>query len=940
MDQRAWLSRSDPTFPAQDELNFEESAENQLVDLSESPQQRNEKDGKSSSSPSFPNGNSHGHFNKNGGLLSLSSLNLPATPPRGLQGRPLSQSSRLDRLSSYGSSSGPRFHSATSSPTGGSHGMFSTNEIHENLNAKTKEIYNLKVKVVNLEEQLERARECSDSSMLDPDLVAMNHRLQDEMASLRADMQREHEKHARELMDAFNRGYQDAEAAAAQASAFLRSSTQSSATGTSHLDGILTRSPQAAENKSGKWKPDSALKATSEVAVAAQLEEARRQGYAAALEELEQIKERPVLLEQGVNTSLLAVESNFDVTEYRDFPASGARLGAASAMSPFKRTRLAAGSDAGTLGGRRSSILPPMLSSTPQRMTGLERKTFAMLIQRLTELMEFLEAGLNGGSFNVSDTTLNDISQSFNRTGLDISLIADVGSGDGSHVSFSLADKLKELIDISRELSMHDAEVETDHDWEALQEEKNELMERVDALNKALAAASSVALTAEEEKARLEGKLTEVVSEVESLKEKLQTTHQEKEAVQTELAGLIENISGLEQQMADHQENQRFIMENTARRPDCHASTATDVVMDELDADLAVAKDENANLTQQVELLHSQLGNLESTKAHLESRLDELGALLTQWEAVDVERQALEDRLESLLEENGRLAANGEAAKELLSERSAQLESIYQQRSALEAELVALKTVRETEMEAADERAMRLETEITDVMISRQAIQDSLTVANEDIRVLKDNLQEVEQALRSQCELSQRLESTLNKDSRVVSLQTDVAWLDWKTEKVAMGNTISRMTDQLEILEADLVAVRASNERQIRAKEDERDQLMLLIDRFTREAEHLEEANRKLGERVNSLTADLTDAEAKLALSDEKRAKWEKAVRKQMDRTTKVVKQAEHNISAFNTNGGFTRGAAGPRPLNPLTENHDPVAAAGTKGSTLARPSS
>lgn len=82
---------------------------------------------------------------------------------------------------------------------------------------------------------------------------------------------------------------------------------------------------------------------------------------------------------------------------------------------------------------------------------------------------------------------------------------ADIGSGDGSHVSFSLATKLQEIIDISKELSLHDAEVETDQHWVSLQEERTSLVEQVEALTKALSAASEAARTAEAEVERLQG---------------------------------------------------------------------------------------------------------------------------------------------------------------------------------------------------------------------------------------------------------------------------------------------------------------------------------------------------------------------------------------------------------------------------------------------------
>lgn len=91
-------------------------------------------------------------------------------------------------------------------------------------------------------------------------------------------------------------------------------------------------------------------------------------------------------------------------------------------------------------------------------------------------------------------------------------LSADIGSGDGSHVSFSLATKLQEIIDISREMSLHDVEVETDQHWVSLQEERTSLMEQVEALTKALSAASEAAHTAESEIERLQ--LVQKASEV------------------------------------------------------------------------------------------------------------------------------------------------------------------------------------------------------------------------------------------------------------------------------------------------------------------------------------------------------------------------------------------------------------------------------------------
>ena len=69
--------------------------------------------------------------------------------------------------------------------------------------------------------------------------------------------------------------------------------------------------------------------------------------------------------------------------------------------------------------------------------------------------------------------------------------LADCGSGDGSHASFSLATRLQEIVEISRALSLHDEEAE--------KAEKDAFMEQIDALQEKLDTATEAASKAEAE---------------------------------------------------------------------------------------------------------------------------------------------------------------------------------------------------------------------------------------------------------------------------------------------------------------------------------------------------------------------------------------------------------------------------------------------------------
>ena len=224
---------------------------------------------------------------------------------------------------------------------------------------------------------------------------SQNQQLQTELDALRSEMQRLRENHAREVTEAFGQGSAEAEARAAE------QPDQHHLTGQTSAAGLSVGSPAECP------PPD----------LATQLEAARREGYAAAVKEMEK--------NNVDNEKYPAAGGDFDLTQHNAFPSSGVKNGAFPGGSPLKRTRLAGGSELWNSPARTLALATSTPFPVGQRITGLERKTFAMLIQRLTELLEFLEHGLNG-SFNASDTTLN-MSQSFyNRTSVDISLIGKV----------------------------------------------------------------------------------------------------------------------------------------------------------------------------------------------------------------------------------------------------------------------------------------------------------------------------------------------------------------------------------------------------------------------------------------------------------------------------------------------------------------------------------
>lgn len=100
--------------------------------------------------------------------------------------------------------------------------------------------------------------------------------------------------------------------------------------------------------------------------------------------------------------------------------------------------------------------------------------------------------------------------------------------------------------------------------------------------------------------------------------------------------------------MMEHKANQQFIVDHTAPRPDCDASTETEETIASLDSRyqnlLITATDQE----RQVKFLESQLKSMEDVKVRLQNRIEELGGLMDQLESSETEKHSLENRIEEL----------------------------------------------------------------------------------------------------------------------------------------------------------------------------------------------------------------------------------------------------------------------------------------------------
>ncbi|XP_055341640.1 myosin-2 heavy chain, non muscle-like isoform X2 [Paramacrobiotus metropolitanus] len=667
-----------------------------------------------------------------------------------------------------------------------------------------------------------------------------------------------------------------------------------------------------------------------------ELEQARMQGYTQAREEL--AASNVTLRDSSVQTSMLQTaediplpipdaEQSMDAntTEYRDFPAVlSARP---SLLSDQKAVALI-----------RSPASP---SPAKARIGTAERGTFQMLIKHLQEVVAFLQNGLNG-QFDVSNTSLNVSQILCETTSLDISLM-DMGSGEGSRVSFSLADKLQEVLELSRELSMS---LEADDDgaeanWSALKAEKDNLAGQVETLSAQLNDALAKLDDAAAEKARqqtesaqtetdLAVKIEELRMENDDLAHKLAALDAEKADLESEMRDLLKDISAFEDEMQNTKAQQQILLERLQSRPEVDIMTQTDFSSADIEALRAAVNEKDGAIQRMSAQLDSEKQSrepleslLQSTQHKLDVKETEHAAVTAQLAAVQQDAEELSLRVEQCEREKKDLDRD---LKLLTVDRDSTVKHYGQFQEAVRAELLE-----------KDGTIERLTEEVESKTNIQNALQENLNTATQEVAALKLRVNDLGVELQKAQEAHAVVEQMLlDKSPPAFSAaqQTDLSWESLKAEKANLLDTIEKLVTEVENLEAHLETLKQSSALALDKKTRELHAVTDKLDLVSTELETVFETKNELEKRVIALTEALAELEDKLHAAEEERNalaadqenlrakadrvdKWEKAARKQVGKSLKMIKEANKNLAE--SSRAPVRTAAYP---NPLAEKH------------------
>ncbi len=347
----------------------------------------------------------------------------------------------------------------------------------------------------------------------------------------------------------------------------------------------------------------------------------------------------------------------------------------------------------------------------------------------------------------------------------------------------------------------------------------------------------------EQQRADLQNELAAVRKELEASRGRLQAADDDKDALQRELTQLEQSLSQLQQSAEGRDAALRHELEQIAGRAETEQERY-ETHKQELEAELGRVRDDYQQLDQRTSAVAAErdaatcdLQQLQERFAALQRRFD--SGLAEDRDALESLKQTLNDREQALEAER--------AASQGLKHRLDELEGSYQH---LQQQLSAACEVADTEKSQTAGLTGRLQ----ELQRQHHATETALQSANQQVEVLREQLQQSEQQAGQQLE-QQRAESVVATEQlsqRIAHLQQQLEETGGETgaERDALAQRVQQLEADLqnqhcdqEQLQKDRDAVNAQNQELVQRLAD------LQHDLLERQSEY-QAAERRLAEKT------------------------------------------------------------------------------------------